>query len=254
MQKQFSRIVCLALQAILVVAYTVLVVGTSINLPQVSKDFLLKVIPTEVCLLMGMVSAFFFFRFTRSTVGTDTQLIPILHLAITVTSIRTMPYFVTLIPNIPVNLQMVATFYQISVLFSSLLIIQFLMFQTEINNMKIFQLMLIFLACSIFFGLFVPVTTGSEDFLNMAYITSIYLRLFMHLVCFLGIIAMCFAILHENLSKETILKVMGTLLILFANTFHTVPYSPIIEVISALLMSLGFVLLIIVAKSNRIWA
>lgn len=253
MGKQVSKYLCLVIQIICFLALGTLLLFSYLSNPENSDFIFWKLLPVASHLLILLVAAILLGHYTRTTIGVDAQLLPFLFVFLSLTDLRICSSCFLEAHLLPLPLEPISQLYQISELYGSFLILQLVTLQSEINTKRIYQLMLITFASSIFFGIYVPISLTSPSFLEMGYITSTNLRILMYILGVLGTVTVIFSLLQGNLSKETILKYIAYILILVANTLSCVPYSRAIGITTLALLLVGCLILVLVARKNQIW-
>ncbi|MDY6344555.1 MAG: hypothetical protein SPL79_09705 [Sphaerochaetaceae bacterium] len=257
MKKLFFRHLCLILQSLTTLAFCVLIVyGAYSALEEGVPLFAisLRFGPSFAHLVISLVLAVMVYHYLRTTFGSDAQLMPFLLLLLSLLELRVYPVCYLYTQTLSFSMSQTARLYQIILLAAILISMECMLYQTEINVKRINTGILIACAVSLLVGMAVPLSPNTATFLEGAYIGALTMR---GAVCILGGIGLAIlfcSVFQENVSKETIIKCVAYTMHIVALVLLAFPYGMIRDGIALLLELASLVILVLVARSRRIWA
>ncbi|MCH3919567.1 MAG: hypothetical protein LKE39_03610 [Sphaerochaeta sp.] len=256
MGKGFFRYTTLVIQGLITIAITMLTVWTSVRITGTGEAaYLATWRMGMLCLhaLATFIAALLIIHYTKTATGPDVQVMPLLFLAFTLKDMEVVFVSFRVTHLFAPMLGVVAKVFQVSFLLSTFLVLECSIFQAEVNTRKMSQYILIALACSLYFGLTVPISYASDAYLRAAYITSGMLRLFMYIFGGISIVSLVANLLKETPSRNTIIKSIGFTLIIIAHTLQAGMLGPVARFFILWIHIFGLIILVLVARSNRIW-
>ena len=257
MKKLFFRNLCLILQSLTTLTFCVLIVYGAFSAMEKGIslfDVSLRFGPSFAHLVISFVLAVMVYHYLRTTFGSDAQLMPFLLLLLSLLDVRVYPACYLYTQSLPLSMAQTARLYQIILLMAILVSMECMLYQTEINVKRINTGILMACAVSLLVGMAVPLSPNTAVFLEGAYIGALTMRVATCILGGIGLAILFCSVFQENVSKETIIKCVAYTMNIIALVLLAFPYGMIRDGIALLLELASLVILMLVARSRRIWA
>ncbi len=257
MKKLFFRNLCLIFQSLTTIAFCALIVYGFFSALEEGVplfDISLRLGPSFAHLVISFALAVMVYHYLRTTFGSDAQLMPFLLLLLSLLELRVYPPCYRYTQALPLSMAQTARLYQIILLAAILISMECMLYQTEINVKRINTGILIACAVSLLVGMAVPLSPNTVIFLKGAYIGALTMRVAILVLGCIGLLILFCSVFQENVSKETIIKCVAYTMNIIALVLLAFPYGVIRDGIVFLFELASLVILMLVARSRRIWA
>lgn len=251
--KHFFRWACLFLEVLVTImiggmGVFTLVTGTP------DGEMWLQLVPVLAHLFFNLLFTILILNYSRSTFGSDAQLTPALLLVLSLSDIRVYPYCALHSVFFAVNLAIIAHVFQVALIAGLLFSMECMVYMTEINSKRINNGMAAALAAALLVGVYSPASPNIAAFLNGAYVTALVLRTALVVLGVIGALVSLGTLVQENVSKETVVKCIAYTMDIVALVLLVFPYHFIRSISAILLMLASTIILMLVARSRRIFA